>query len=94
MRLMTRFLAQIGSKYRPDEIWKSNNLRFTDPIELVFPKDKVVYNGYYLGQNKKWYQPSSLLLQKLGEEDGTKKESYKKNFWAVNVKEGIKCYSR
>ena len=73
MRLLTRFLTQIGSEYHPDEIWKSNNLRFTNPIEPVFPKEKIVYNGYYIGQNKKWFQPSSLLLQKLGAEEGTRK---------------------
>jgi ribosome biogenesis protein Nip4 len=73
MRLLKRFLSQIESHYQPEEIWKSNNLRFTDSIEIVFPRDNVVYNGYYLGQNKKWFQPSSLLLQKLGAEEGTRK---------------------
>lgn len=73
MRLLTRFLSQINSTYRPDEIFKSNNLRFTDPVEAKFPKDKILYNGFYLGQNKKWFQPSSLLLQKLGKEENTRK---------------------
>lgn len=73
MRLLTRFLNQINSTYRPDEIFRSNNLRFTDSIEAIYPKDKVVYNGFYLGQNKKWFYPSSLLLQKLAKEEGTRK---------------------
>jgi ribosome biogenesis protein Nip4 len=73
MRLLTRFLTQIGSEYRPDEVFRSNSLRFTDPIEAKFPKDKIVYNGFYLGQNKKWFEPSSLMLQKLAAEEGTRK---------------------
>ena len=73
MRLLTRFLNQINSDYRPDEIFKSNSLRFTEPLEAIYSKDKVVYNGFYLGQNKKWFQPSSLILQKLGKEEGTRK---------------------
>ncbi len=73
MRLLDRFLSQVGSSYQPEDVFRVNNLRFTDPIDVKLQRDKVVYNGFYLGQNKKWFQPSSLLLQKLGNEDSTRK---------------------
>ena len=73
MRLLTRFLKDIGSGYRPDELYKINNKRFANPLDVRLPKDCVVYNGFYLGQNKRWFEPSSLLLQKLAKEEGTRK---------------------
>jgi ribosome biogenesis protein Nip4 len=73
MRLLTRFLRDIGSTYDPYEVYNINNKRFTDSFEPKLPKEKVVYNGFYLGQNKRWFEPSSLLLQKLAGETGTRK---------------------
>ena len=73
MRLLIRFLKDIGSSYRPDEVYKVNNKRFTDAFESMLSKNQVVYNGFYLGQNKRWFEPSSLLLQRLTKEESTKK---------------------
>jgi ribosome biogenesis protein Nip4 len=73
MRLLRKFLIQVGSKYRPEELFNINNKRFTDPIDVKLQRDMMVYNGLYLGQNRRWFTPSSLLLQKLAQEDATKK---------------------
>ncbi len=73
MRLLRKFLIQVGSKYRPEELLNINNKRFTDPIDVKLPRDMMTYNGFYLGQNRKWFTPSSLLLQKLAQEEETKK---------------------
>jgi ribosome biogenesis protein Nip4 len=73
MRLLTRFLQDIGSEYRPEEVYKINNKRFTDSFEPKVQRERVVYNGFYLGQNKRWFEPSSLLLQKLSDEKCTRK---------------------
>ena len=73
MRLLRKFLSQMGSKYRPEELLNINNKRFTEPVDVKLPRDRMVYNGLYLGQDKRWFIPSSLLLQKLAKEEATKK---------------------
>ena len=40
---------------------------------MRYSRDRMVYNGLYLGQDKRWFIPSSLLLQKLAKEEATKK---------------------
>ena len=73
MRLLRKFLIQVGSKYRPEDLLSINNKRFVEPVDAVLPRDKMTYNGLYLGFNRKWFIPSSLLLQKLAKEEETKK---------------------
>jgi ribosome biogenesis protein Nip4 len=73
MRLLKKFLIQVGSKYRPEELFNINNKRFTEPIDVKLKRDMMTYNGLYLGQNRRWFTPSSMLLQKLAKEDATKK---------------------
>lgn len=73
MRLLRRFLDYVGSEYEPGEVVNINNKRFTQTVEASLPRDKMVYNGLYLGQDKRWFVPSSLLLRKLGQEEATRK---------------------
>jgi len=73
MRLLRKFLSQVGSKYRPEELLNINNKRFTEPVEVKLLRERMVYNGLYLGQDKRWFVPSSLLLQKLAKEEASKK---------------------
>jgi len=63
MRLLRKFLSQVGSKYRPEELLNINNKRFTETIDVSLPRDRMTYNGFYLGQDRRWFTPSSLLLQ-------------------------------
>ena len=73
MRLLRRFLRDIGSDYDPVNVVNINNKRFTSTPTLPIEVSKQVYIGYYLGQNKQRFIPSSLLLQKLAEETTTHK---------------------
>jgi ribosome biogenesis protein Nip4 len=50
-----------------------NNKRFTATPELPITIPEQVYTGFYLGQNKQRFIPSSMLLQKLAEEPETHK---------------------
>ena len=73
MRLLKRFLRDIGSKYTPDEVVNINNKRFTEPIKSPIEIGEQVYTGTYLGQNRQRFEPSSILLQMLASELGTHK---------------------
>jgi ribosome biogenesis protein Nip4 len=73
MRLIKRFLLEIGSEYLPSDIININNKRFLSSIILPLELPKPVYKGTYLGQNKQRFEPSSILLQKLAKESGTHK---------------------
>ena len=73
MRLMRRFLLEIGSEYSPSDVIKINNKRFTSAITPPLEIPDQVYKGAYLGQNKQRFEPSSILLQKLAKEPSTHK---------------------
>ncbi len=73
MRLLRRFLRDIGSSYEPADVVNINNKRFTSTPELPIEVPEQVYTGFYLGQNKQRFIPSSLLLQRLAEEPETHK---------------------
>ena len=73
MRLLRRFLRDMGSSYEPLDVVNINNKRFTATPELPIEVPEQVYTGFYLGQNKQRFIPSSLLLQKLAEEAETHK---------------------
>ena len=73
MRLMRRFLRDIGSKYSPEEVVNINNKRFTAAIISSLELPEQVYTGTYLGQNRQRFEPSSILLQKLAHEPDTHK---------------------
>lgn len=72
MRLLRRFLRDVGSKYEPVDVVKVNNKRFESSLESSIDSE-LLYTGMYLGQNKQRFEPSSILLQKLSEEAGTHK---------------------
>jgi len=74
MRLLRKFLERVGSKYTFDEeeYQKLNNKRFLVSPELkerIIRKDRLVYAGCFLGKDRKDFQPSSILLKKLEEEE-------------------------
>jgi ribosome biogenesis protein Nip4 len=73
MRLMKRFLRDIGSSYEPSDVVSINNKWFSSPIESPVEIPDQVYTGTYLGQNRLRFEPSSILLQMLAEEQGTHK---------------------
>ena len=73
MRLMRRFLKDIGSKYTPSEVININNKRFTSTIKPPLELTGQVYTGTYLGQNRQRFKPSSILLQMLAQEPDTHK---------------------
>lgn len=73
MRLLRRFLRDMGSSYDPVDVVNINNKRFTATPEIPIEVSEQVYTGFYLGQNKQRFIPSSLLLQKLAEEPETHK---------------------
>ena len=73
MRLMKRFLRDIGSKYKPENVVNINNKRFSSTLEPPAEIPEQVYTGTYLGQNKQRFEPSSILLQRLAGEESTHK---------------------
>lgn len=73
MRLMRRFLRDLGSKYKPLSIVNINNKRFTSALEPPIEELEQVYTGTYLGQNKQRFEPSTILLQMLAGEKSTHK---------------------
>ncbi len=73
MRLLQRFLSDIGSSYSPSDVLNINNKRFTSEVVPPIMLSEQVYTGIYLGQNKRRFQPSSILLQKLAEDPDTHK---------------------
>lgn len=73
MRLLKRFLRDIGSKYTPTSVVNINNKRFTSTLTTQVEIPELVYTGVYLGQNRQRFEPSSILLQMLGKESSTNK---------------------
>lgn len=73
MRLLKRFLADLGSKYEPSDVVNINNKRFTSPVKPPIEVPELVYTGTYLGQNRGRFKPSSILLKILGDEPETHK---------------------
>ena len=78
MRLLRKFLDWIGSTYDPmeEQVLKLNNKRFLlqpEQVELILQKDKLVYAGKLLGRDRKFFQPSSILLSELAREENTSK---------------------
>ena len=75
MRLLRRFLKQIGSKMDPEALMIDSK-RFTLSQEmkrLGFSRENLVYAGTYLGRNRRRFEPGSPLLQMLAAEEGTRK---------------------
>ena len=73
MRLLKRFLRDIGSEFIPSDVVNINNKRFTSTIEPPIELPEPVYTGTYLGQNRRRFVPSSLFLQRLAQESSTHK---------------------
>jgi len=73
MRLLKRFLRDIGSKYKPVDVVNINNKRFSSTLDTPIDIPELVYTGTYLGQNKQRFEPSSILLQMLSDEPSTHK---------------------
>ena len=73
MRLMKRFLRDIGSNYTLGGLHNINNKRFTATITPPLELPEQVYTGTYLGQNRQRFEPSSILLQTLASEPDTHK---------------------
>ena len=78
MRLLRKFLEWIGSGYEPykEDVLKLNNKRFLlqpDQADLILRKDKLVYAGKLLGKDRRYFQPSSILLSELAIEEETRK---------------------
>ncbi len=75
MRLLKRFLEQVGSKMDP-EVLMIDSKRFTLNQELKrrqFSRKGLVYAGTYLGWNKRLFEPGSPILQMLAAEENTRK---------------------
>jgi ribosome biogenesis protein Nip4 len=73
MRLLKRFLRDIGSKYNPIDLVNINNKRFSSTLVSPVEVPELVYTGAYLGQDKRRFEPSSILLQILAGESSTHK---------------------
>lgn len=78
MRLLREFLKGVGSSLAPDEdgLVRINNKRFTAGEELtgLLPTRRgLVYAGRFLGKDKRVFIPSSILLEELAREPGTRK---------------------
>ncbi len=73
MRLLKRFLRDVGSDYEPSDVVKINNKRFTSNLESPIDAAELLYTGMYLGQNKQRFEPSSILLQTVAKEADTHK---------------------
>lgn len=75
MRLLRKFLKQVGSKMDPD-VLMIDSKRFTLSQELErhrFSREHLVYAGTYLGRNRRRFEPGSPLLQMLAAEEATRK---------------------
>lgn len=78
MRLLRRLLRELNSAYSPEE---SDVLRINDKYFTLSPslwdglkaRRGLVYAGRYLGRDRRAFQPSSLLLEALASEPGTRK---------------------
>jgi ribosome biogenesis protein Nip4 len=75
VRLLKRFLEQVGSNMDP-EVLSIDSKRFTLNKELErqqFSRKSLVYAGTYLGRNRRLFEPGSPLLQMLAAEENTSK---------------------
>ena len=78
MRLLKRFLKQLNSFYKPENVMRINNRSFILNLELETILEKrrnLTYAGYYLGKDRRRFEPSTILLQQLIEEKTTRKVS-------------------
>ena len=75
MRLLRRFLNQVGSKLEAEALMIDSK-RFTLSQEMErhgFSRENLVYAGTYLGRNRRRFEPGSPLLQMLASEEKTRK---------------------
>jgi len=75
LRLLRRFLEQVGSKMDLEALMIDSK-RFTLSQELGrqrFSRENLVYAGTYLGRNRRLFEPGSPLLHMLEAEEGTRK---------------------
>jgi ribosome biogenesis protein Nip4 len=75
VRLLRRFLEQVGSKMDP-EVLMIDSKRFILSQKLGrqrFGRENLVYIGTYLGRNRRLFEPGSPLLQMLAAEENTRK---------------------
>jgi ribosome biogenesis protein Nip4 len=78
LRLLRRLLSELDSAYSPGE---ADVLRINDKYFTLGPslrdwlkvREGLVYAGRYLGRDRRIFQPSSLLLEALAGEPGTRK---------------------
>ena len=78
MRLLQRFLRQIGSEKELDEanLLRINNQYFIVNENLkrsILEKSLLVYAGEYVGKDQRLFVPSTILLERLGRETSTRK---------------------
>jgi ribosome biogenesis protein Nip4 len=78
LRLLREFLEGVGSRLAPDEegLVRINNKRFIEAEALtgLLPTRRaLVYTGRFLGRDKRVFIPSSILLEELAREPGTRK---------------------
>lgn len=74
MRLLKRLLRDLNSGLSPreDEVVRINDQYFTLGSALRV-REGLVYAGCYLGRDRRLFEPSSILLQALASEPGTRK---------------------
>jgi ribosome biogenesis protein Nip4 len=70
MRSLNEFLASVGAEpsYDDESLLKINTKRFTVSEELgsfILDRRQLVYAGRYLGKTRRWFLPSSILLEEL-----------------------------
>jgi ribosome biogenesis protein Nip4 len=76
MRLIRRFLRELNSFHEPTKVVRINNRSFTLDSELervLHQKKSLTYAGRYLGKDRRRFEPSSILLQELINEEATHK---------------------
>jgi len=78
VRLLKRLLRDLNSGLSPseDEVVRINDQYFTLTPALrdgLKNREGLVYSGRYLGRDRRLFEPSSLLLQALASEPGTRK---------------------
>jgi ribosome biogenesis protein Nip4 len=78
LRLLRRLLRDLGSglSLGEDEVTRINDQYFTLGSSLMNGlkvKEGLVYAGCYLGRDRRRFEPSSILLQTLASEPGTRK---------------------
>jgi ribosome biogenesis protein Nip4 len=78
LRLLRRLLRDLGSglSLGEDEVVRINDQYFTPSSTLLNGlrvREGLVYAGRYLGRDRRHFEPSSILLQTLASEPGTRK---------------------